>query len=200
MIKKSTIIPTVLAAALLAICLPTLAAAQGGYDPWGRPDYRRDRDNRRDRDDLYGRYDRRALRDSVNRVKDKSKDFQRRIDSALDRSRYDGSRREDRINEVAKDFRRAAEDLKDRFNDGRDLNRSASEARRLLQIGSNIERFMARNRLDSRIESDWAQIRQGLRVIADAYGYSYAGYDDGYYRRNDGYGRRNEPWWRRFPN
>jgi len=189
----------------VALCLPALASAQ-----WGR-----DRDYRRDRDyGQYGdRYDNRTLRDAARRVDNRSGDFQRHLDSSLDRSRYDDSRREDNINQIARDFRNTASNFRNRVDDGRDLNRSSNEARRLLQLGSRIDGLMYRLRLDSRTESDWSQIRQDLRLIANIYGLNYNdrgynGRDDGYYGRDDDYrnnrrrdnrGNTNDPWWRRLP-
>lgn len=212
MTNRRTTILTITAVALISLILPAVASAQNG--PWwgqgrGGGDRNRDvyRDRNQDRD--YGRnrggygYDPRALRDAVHRVEDRSEDFEDRLDRALDRSRYDDSRREDRINEVAKEFRDSSRRLKSRFNDGRDLNRSADEARRLLQISSRIDQFMSRNRLDSRTVSEWNQIRYDLRVIADAYGIRTN--DSGYGRGSGGYDpyggsqRRNDDWWRRIP-
>lgn len=172
--RRKKLIPTIIATALLALCLPIMASAQGSYDPWNR-----DRDYRRN-DNRYG-YNQRMLRDSIRRVRDRSDDFRDHLDRALDRSRIDDTRREDRINDVAREFERAAERLDDRFDNGRDLSRSTNEARRLLEIGARINQLMSRSRLDGRVQSDWAQIRQDLRVIANAYGnYSY---NNG--RRND---------------
>lgn len=181
---------TVVATALVALFLPVLAAAQGVYDPYGR---------RRDNRD-YGRYNQRNLRDVARRVHERSKDFQRHVDEALDHSRYDDTRREDRINDVAREFRNAASDFKDEIGNGGNLNHGANEAQRLLRLGSQIDRFVSRVRLDSRSASDWAQIRQDLRVISNAYNYNdgYNGRDDDY-RRNDRNRRRNAPWWQRIP-
>jgi hypothetical protein len=182
---------TIIAVALVALFLPVMASAQGNYDPWNR-----NRDNGRDRrnDD----YINRSLRDSIRRVKDRSDDFKDHLDSALDHSRYDRTRREDRINDVARDFENAADRLKDRYGDGRDLNRSYNEAQRLLQIGVRIDQMIARNRFDGRVMSDWAQIRQDLRVIANAYG-NYGGYNnDPYRRRNDNRSRIGDIF-RNFP-
>ena len=163
---------TVAAAALMAIFLPLIASAQG-YDPWNR-DRRDDRDYRRDRD--YGnRYDNRTLREAARRLEDRSGEFQRHLDSALDRSRYDGTRREDRINEIARDFRFAASSLRRSVNDARNLNHSSDEARRVLQIGARIDQFIDRQRLDYRAESDWMQIRQDLRLIANIYNLNFNG-------------------------
>lgn len=169
MTNKRRFLPTILAAALMAIFLPLIASAQGSYGSWNRD--RRNNDNWRNDN----RYDNRLLRDVTRRLDDRSGDFQRHLDSALDRSRYDGTRREDRINEIARDFRNAASDLRRSANDGRNLNRSSDEARRVLQIGSRIDGFIARQRLDYRAASDWSQIRQDLRVIADIYNLNFNG-------------------------
>jgi hypothetical protein len=170
-------ISIVLATALMALCLPALAAAQGSYG--------------RGRNDGYGRYDNRFLRDAARRVHERSRDFQRHVDEALDRSRYDDTRREDRINDAAREFRNAASDFRDRIGDGRNLNHANNEAQRLLQLGAQIDRFISRSRLNSRAASDWAQIRQDLRLIASAFSNRYDGYDD----RNRRGRNTNAPWW-----
>jgi hypothetical protein len=204
MINRRTLIPTIFAVALIALSLPALAAAQGSYDPYGG--YGRDnRDNSRDDRRNNDRYDQRRVRDSVKRLKDLSGDFKRHLDSALDHSRYDDSNREDRINDVARDFHDAADTLKDRADDGRNLNRSSGEARRVLQLGSRLNSFMERNQLDGRVESEWSRIRQELRLIADAYGFNWSDFDDRYYqndnrrdnddnRRRSNNRRNNYPW------
>ncbi len=64
--NRRTLTFSIFAAAILALCLPVLAAAQGTYDPWGRD--RNDDSYRRDRNGNYGRYDERYLRDSVRRL------------------------------------------------------------------------------------------------------------------------------------
>src|ERR1044071_34952 len=128
MTNRHTLKFSIFAAAILALSLPVAAAAQwGGRYPQDRyPD--RYPDNRG-----YGRYDDRALRDSVNRLDRLSKDFERDMDRALDHSRANGTNREDQINNQVHQFRRAVSDLKSRVGNGRDLNRSANEARRVLQ-------------------------------------------------------------------
>jgi hypothetical protein len=186
-------IPTVIAAALIAICLPLLASAQSNYDPW---DYGHDRDHRSDGSD---RYNRERLRDSVRRVRKQSKEFERHLDSSLDYSRYNDGRFEDHINKQAAEFRQAAENLKDKLGDGRNFNRSANEARKLLQLGAHLERFMARSQLNLRVRSDWTQIRQDLSIIADVYGFRMADFDRDY-RREDDSNRRNDGYYRRRSN
>lgn len=194
--RRNRFIPTVIMAALAALCLPALAAAQGTYDPYGRPDYRRDDNYRRNN----GRQDFRQVRDSARRLENASDRLQKDLDRALDRSRIDGTRREDNINRMAKDFHRAAEDLKDRFGDGRNLNRTENEARRVFDLASQIGRIIRRNALyDNRIANDWSQIQQELNIIGGGYGYRLNGYNNNgrYNPRNN---NDNDYGWRRWPN
>jgi hypothetical protein len=174
---RRTFVPTVILAAFIVLSLPAMAAAQGN-NPWGRvPDYGRDRGRQ---SDDYNRYQRERVRNSARRLSDLSRQFERDLDRALDRSPIDGTNREDRINDRAREFRFAADDLRNRLGDARNLYRSTSAARELLQLGARIDRVMSRVRMNSRALSDWAQIRQELRVISDAYG--FRGGDFGYGR------------------
>ena len=184
-----------LVAGLLALFLPAVASAQS----W--PDYRRDRDYDRDRD--YGRYDSRYLRDSIHRLDRLAKDFERDMDRTLDRSRADGTRREDMLNNEARQFRNAVGDLKSAFGNGRDLNRSRDEAQRVLSEASRLDRIAGRLNNANR----WSEIRRELNIISDAYGLGNYGYNDDIYRRDrrndDVYRRRDTrndiPWWQRIP-
>lgn len=207
MTNRHTLKFSILAAVLLALCLPATAAAQWGRDDQGRD---RDRDRGRDRGD-YGRYDERALRDSVHRLDRLAKDFEKNMDRALDRSRSNGSQREDRINNQVHEFRDAVGDLKSRVGNGRDLNRSTDEARRVLQEAQEVDRIARPRWYDGRLSSEWSQIQRELRIISDVYGFRYnGGYGrdddyrrrDGDYRRDDDYRRRGEridDWMRRIP-
>ena len=177
---------TVPALAVFALLLlaPAVANAQGSI--WDRirdraEQDRRDRDDddyrRGRRDDDYGRgrggrtsdYERRQLRDLANRIEDRSRSFQRNLDRALDRSRIDDTRREDNINDLARDFRNAANRFRNVAGDSNDLYRSQDEARDLIQLANRIENTLRRVRLDSRTSNDWYQIRADLRTVADIY-------------------------------
>ena len=214
MTNRHTLKYSILAAAIVALLLPAAAAAQwGGQNRY--PD--RDRDYGRDNGRGYGRYDERALRDSVHRLDKLAKDFERNMDRALDRSRANGSRREDQINNEVHQFRNAVGDLKSRIGNGRDLNRSENEARRVLQEGQQLDRIARPRWYDNRLASDWSQIQSELRFIGDVYGFRNGGYnrDDDWRRRdgrnddyrrdrNDDYRRddrrdRIDDWMRRIP-
>lgn len=191
MTNRHTLKFSILAAAILALSLPAVAAAQwGGYPQNRYPNNR-------------GRYDERGLRDSVHRLDRLAKDFERDMDRALDRSRVNGTRQEDRINAEVHQFRRAVGNLKSRVGNGRDLNRSADEARRVLEEGQQLDRVARPRWFDGRLVSQWSQIQQELRYIGNVYGFRYnGGYgrDDDWRRRNDRNDRNDrDDWWRRIP-
>jgi hypothetical protein len=188
MTNQNTLKFSIFAAAILALALPVAASAQ-----WDR--YPDDRGG-------YGRYDDRGLRDSVHRLDRLAKDFEKDMDRALDHSRVNGSNREDRINDQVHRFRSAVGDLKSRVGNGRDLNRSSNEARRVLQEADQLDRS-ARRGFDGRTASEWSQIQQELRYISNAYGFGYGGYgrdrDDDWRRDRNDRNRNNNDWWRRIP-
>jgi hypothetical protein len=197
MYNRRTLKFSILAAAVLSLCLPVIAAAQSRY-----PDYVRYPDNGRYPDyGRTGRYDERYVRDSIHRLDRLAKDFQRDLDRALDHSRRNGSRNEDELNRDARDFRNAVGDLKSRLGNGRDFNRSSNEAQRVLNIGDRIDRSQRWFYNDRRAGEDWSQIRQELRIIGDVYGYrSYGGRspnDDDYRRQQRN--RNIDDWMRRIP-
>ncbi len=209
MLNRRTFSFSILAGAILALCLPVLAAAQSTYDAYGRNrDYERDGDYRRDRNQNdnygYGRYDGRYLRDSIRRLDRLSRDFDRDLDRELDHSREDGTRHEDHLNADAKNFRRAVVNLKNAFNE-RNLDSSVDEAHRVLDAASHLEDLSSHHFDNGRLNSEWSQITQELSVISDAYGIQGANHGENNRNRrrsNDDYRtnpNRNNEWLRRMP-
>ena len=171
----------IFAFSLLVLALPTIASAQ-----W------RDRDRDRDDDDYYnrGRYNR-NLQGTVKNLKNRSREFQRRLDRELDRSRYDDRNREDRLNTLAEDFRRATADLDREYDGRRDYNDSYDEAQRVLQLGRQLGNALYRSRLSYNVQNDWNRIQRDLDVLANAYGYDN--------RNNRNRRNRNDDWRNRLP-
>lgn len=205
MTNRRFILPAFAALAFAAFLSPSTANAQTVWERIrDRAEQERDRDNnrngrRRDDDDRYGRgrggrisdNERRQLRDLARRISDRSRDLQRDVDRALDHSRVNGTRREDNINEEARDLRNAADRFRNVAGDSNDLYRSSDEARELLNQASRVSRMLSRVRLDGR-NGNWNQLRNDLRTVANIYnlrfdeGGGYNGNDD--WRRN----RRND--------
>jgi glutaminase len=110
-----------------------------------------------------------AMKGLLERIEKHSDNFRASLDDALDKSRFDGSKREDNINNFVKDFEVATDNLKDRFDDDYSAVGAASE---VLRRGAMIDHFMQRHALTPRAQSDWAALRTDLDELARAYNVS----------------------------
>ena len=190
---------TFAAVALATFMAPASAGAQSIWDRIrDRAEQERQRDDdwrRNRRDDDYGRggrvsdWERRQLRELSRRIDDRSRDLQRDVDHLLDNSRYNGSNREDRINNEARDLRQAASRFRSVAGDNDRLDRSRDEARQLLNEAARFSRMLNRIRLDGRTANDWNQLRSDLRVVANIYNLRFND-DRGYNVYDDRRGNR----------
>jgi hypothetical protein len=110
------------------------------------------------------------VKDVLARLDHAATDFRHSLDSALDKSSLDGSRREERINDFVKAFAKASERLHDKFDDD---NQSPGLARDVLVSAQDIDRFMATHRLTGRANEDWSRVRAALDDLATAYSVSW---------------------------
>ncbi len=99
-------------------------------------------------------------------IEEESDHFRNSLDSALDRSRLDGTNREDDINQFVKDFEAATDQLKDRFDD-RDAATGTVES--VLNRAARINVFMNRHPLSVQAQNDWASLRNHLNELAQIY-------------------------------
>lgn len=106
------------------------------------------------------------VRDIIRDLESDTDRFKSSLDSALDRSRLDGSRAEDEINEHVKRFEEATDRLRDRAED---RQYAPNLAREVLTRGRSINTFMSRHRLGGPAESDWARVRNDLNRLANSY-------------------------------
>jgi hypothetical protein len=178
---------TVLAFSLLVLGLPLIASAQ----------WRNDRND----DDYYGNNrSNRNLQGTLRSLKNRARQFERQLDRDLDNSRYDGRDREDRLNDLAEEFVGAAEELSDEYDNRNDYNRTQDEARRVLQLGSQLDRAVSRARLSGNVQNQWNQIRQDLNIIANAYNQDYDNRSNRNNRNNrNNRTNRNDDWRNRIP-
>src|SRR6476661_1481327 len=83
----------------------------------------------------------------IRRIEQQSDRFRSSLDSALDKSRFNGTRREDDINSFIKDFYSQTKQLRDHFNKH---HSATSDVEAVLQRAAHIDEFMGRNRLSSK--------------------------------------------------
>ena len=96
--------------------------------------------------------------------------FRKSLDSSLDRSRLNGTSREDDINAMLKNYEDATERLYSRFKDDKSVG---ADVEAVLDDAAELDRFMTRRLASEKAERDWAAVREDLRRLADAYNVSW---------------------------
>jgi hypothetical protein len=109
------------------------------------------------------------VRQLIRRIENRTDVFRASLDASLDRSRINSTNAEDDINRFVADFESATNQLRDRFNSRQDVS---ADVQNVLNQAALINRFMRRNRLGARPESDWASLRVDLNELARIYGVS----------------------------
>lgn len=174
---------------LAVLVLPGIASAQYGGNGGYYPNYPSGGNGN------YGSDISRTVKNLKNRAKSFEKNVDRADDRWDDRNRgygnYGGN-----LESLADQFADATDDLEDKVGRGRNLNNSRDEARRVLEIASQIDRMMYRNgRNGNYLANQWSQMRYDLDVIAQTYGYNYNNRGN----RNNRNGRNNVNWRDRVP-
>jgi hypothetical protein len=183
--------------ALLAIALPAIASAQYGQnDPYSRGGYGNGGYNGNGGYGNNGNYG--DMRSTLRDVKSRASQLQRQIDRELDHGRLNGSYREDQVNQLARDFKNAVNNLDNSYN-----SRNDNEVRRVMNTASQLDRAIGQARLSYNVMNQWQAIRSDLQVLGINYnngrgrgngrhGNGNGGYGNGGYG-NGGY---NKPsWW-----
>ncbi len=99
----------------------------------------------------------------LTRLEQNSNRFRSSIDIALDRSpRYDGTRTEDNISELVKNFEDSTDRLRERYQDRRTVSADVQE---VFNRAIVIDDFMRRNSLTPRAQRDWQTIRVQLNNV-----------------------------------
>jgi hypothetical protein len=106
----------------------------------------------------------------IHNIEKNAERFRDSIDKALDKSRLNGTEREDEVNARVKEFDEATQRLHENFDNRRSV---AGDVQNVLDRAARINEFMYRNRLRGRAESDWARMRGELDRLANAYGVSW---------------------------
>ncbi len=105
----------------------------------------------------------------IRRVETRTDSFVSSFDNALDRTRLDGTRREDNLNERARELDSATDELRREFDRRDTWRENRDEVRKCLNIASDINTVIRRRRLGSGTERTWTALRNELNALAQAY-------------------------------
>ncbi len=118
--------------------------------------------------DLPYRVSDKQVEELIHRIETQSDVFRKSLDTALDRSRLDGTRREDDINSFVKEFYQETKRLHEHFDSHKS---TAGDVQTVLNRAAQIDQFMRRNRLqrDRKAQREWLQLRTHLEELARLY-------------------------------
>jgi archaellum component FlaC len=120
--------------------------------------------------DLPYRLSDKEIEQILHRIEQQSGKFRGALDTALDKSRLDGTRREDDINAFIKEFDQEVKRLHDRFDERKSV---AADVQAVLERSARIDDFMRRRRLTDKAQDEWSTLRINLDELAGAYGVTW---------------------------
>ena len=107
----------------------------------------------------------------LRRIETKSDTFRTSLDAALDRSRYNETRREENVNEFVKDYENSTDALRRKIGDRTSVD---GDVANLLVRAARIDDFMRRNlRRETVAQRDWRTLRSELNLLSNYYGLAY---------------------------
>ncbi|MBK7996833.1 MAG: hypothetical protein IPK14_26725 [Blastocatellia bacterium] len=148
----------VIAILLTITLLPSESLAQRGRDN-DRNDYRR----------YEQRYAKRDVSEIIRRVEEGSDRFRQDLDRDLDRSRLDGSKKEDRINEDVKRFEDALDRLRREFDRNDSWWESRNNVQAALDSARPVATRMRNNPFSPNVQNQWRNLRRDLNKLAFVY-------------------------------
>ncbi len=108
----------------------------------------------------------RQVQTLLDRIENRTNDFKTEIDRSLDRSRIDGTRQEDSINQIVANFETATDNLKNNFSSRRS---SSNDVQQVLDRAVFLNSFMRNNTMSQTSQNLWSQIRTDLNMLAGYY-------------------------------
>jgi hypothetical protein len=159
--RNKLLMKLLMATALLILAIPAAGSAQI---------YNRDIDR-----DAYGRYDRddrHDARQALNRLENASARLQGDLNVTRGRRVlglfWVGNTNSAAIEQV-RNFRMAVRDLRVASNRGRNLRDSEDEARNVINLGFQLDRYLRLRTGSTDVDADLSELRSGLSTLADAY-------------------------------
>ncbi|HEY1404372.1 MAG TPA: hypothetical protein VGB05_09620 [Pyrinomonadaceae bacterium] len=116
-----------------------------------------------------GNYTKAQVERVIRRVENQSDRFVRSFDNSLDRSRADGTRREDDLNQRARDLENAIDSLRLEFDRTDRYQDTRAQVSNVLSTAEGINTALRRRRLRNNTERLWTQLRSELNALASFY-------------------------------
>jgi sugar-specific transcriptional regulator TrmB len=114
-------------------------------------------------------YSKAQVEQIIRRLENQSDRFVRSFDRSLDNSRVDGTRREDNLNQRARDFENALDLLRQEFDRTDRYQETRTQVSSVLNVAEDINRAVRNRRLRGNTEHLWARVRTEMNTLASVY-------------------------------
>lgn len=108
----------------------------------------------------------RELDQLIQRIETGGDTFRSSLTDAFDRSRYDPTRSEGKMNDAVGGFKKASDQLRNHFDARQSV---AGDVEHLLEQATPVDAYMRNNKLTDRAQNDWSTLRGDLEGLASAY-------------------------------
>lgn len=105
----------------------------------------------------------------IRRLENQSDRFVRSFDRSLDDSRADGTRREDNLNQRARDLENSIDVLRQEFDRTDRYQDTRSQVSSVMSTAEDINRAVGRRNLRGNTERLWSRVRTELNSLASIY-------------------------------
>jgi DNA repair exonuclease SbcCD ATPase subunit len=105
----------------------------------------------------------------IHRVEDSTDTLRKAVDKNLDRSRLDGTRREDDINEQVKQLENALDELRNEFDRHDTWRESRRAVEKVMRQSDEVNAIFRRLRFHAAVEAQWRNVRADLNRLAGIY-------------------------------
>lgn len=114
-------------------------------------------------------YTKQQVEQLLERIEERTDAFVKSFDEALDDSRLNRTRTEENYTDRARLLENATDELRREFDHDRAWEQDKVNARKVLNIASDINRIMRSRNFGARTESTWAVLRTELNALARVY-------------------------------
>jgi len=115
------------------------------------------------------KYTRAQVERIIRQVENRTDIFVRQFDNSLDNSRLDGTRREDNLNQRARNLEATTNELRREFNRRQNWWEIRQDVQRCLNLASDINVAMRNRRFNRSTENNWSNVRRELNSLAQVY-------------------------------
>lgn len=120
-------------------------------------------------------YTQQQVEQLLERIEERSDFFSTQLNKSLDRSRLDGSRRENNITERARELENATDELRREFDHNDSRGENKPEAEKILITATTVDRLMKSRNFGGQTESTWAALLTEINLLAKLYGLAAVG-------------------------